>query len=186
MSFTLHLVPWPWFWYRPKQLCVRGKLKAMGFAIHLFSWSWFWWSPWPRPLPILMTFLCIHSENWNACIYEHFSFQNAHITFLIFYHDTQELPNLYPSGIPAKTFNFLGFRVFKSLGFTLGNALGSSHSQNNGPLVSDLWGQFFRLHPTIGHYLIHKASSYIILFFNIFLISHWAEIFLFANVTMML
>jgi hypothetical protein len=93
------------------------------------------------------------------------------LLFLIFYHDTQELPNLYPSSIPAKTFYFLGFMVFKSVGFALGNALGSSHSQNNGPLASDFWGLLFREHPTIGHYLIHKASSYFILFFIYFVLS---------------
>jgi hypothetical protein len=103
-----------------------------------------------------------------------FLFKMPTLLFLIFYHDTQELPNLYPSSIPAKTFYFLGFMVFKSVGFALGNALGSSHSQNNGPLASDFWGLLFREHPTIGHYLIHKALSYFILFL-LFLISHWAE-----------
>jgi hypothetical protein len=33
-----------------------------------------------------------------------FLFQMPTLFFLIFYHDTQELPNLYPSGITAKTF----------------------------------------------------------------------------------
>ncbi len=79
-----------------------------------------------------------------------FLFKMPTLLFLIFYHDTQELPNLYPSSIPAKTFYFLGFMVFKSVGFALGNALGSSHSQNNGPLASDFWGLLFREHPTIG------------------------------------